>query len=206
VPKEKVQSLHDSIGAYSRATRAEFDTVWSNLNAHNTNLELNEIGTNVDAEHTMVSRVKHGLETSIGTNINNVIAAASVSEETLISHLTTLMSTLDIEGRRLTSNLSTMNHGIMNALSTHENNATSRHEHLTTAMDTIEHNQCAHFEAMSKPNDTTASAAQRSRQDISHLGQNMNKATTAPRFPSPNLVACRGDDVTISWITTNGDR
>jgi hypothetical protein len=94
----------------------------SNLNAHNTNLELNEIGTNVDAEHTMVSRVKNGLETSIGTNTNNVIAAVSVSEETLVFHLTTLVSTLDVGGRRLTSNLSTMNHGIMNALSTHENN------------------------------------------------------------------------------------
>ena len=155
----------------------------SNLNAHNTNLELNPIGTNVDAEHTMVSRVKNGLETSIGTNTNNVIAAVSVSEETLVSHLTTLVSTLDVGGRRLTSNLSTMNHGIMNALSTHENNATSRHEHLTTAMDTIEQNQCAHFEATNKAYDTTASAAQRPRQDILHLRLNANKVTTTPRFP-----------------------
>ncbi|RYN44919.1 hypothetical protein AA0118_g1049 [Alternaria tenuissima] len=155
----------------------------SNLNAHNTNLELNEIGTNVDAEHTMVSRVKNGLETSIGTNTNNVIAAVSVSEETLVFHLTTLVSTLDVGGRRLTSNLSTMNHGIMNALSTHENNATSRHEHLTTAMDTIEQNQCAHFEATNKAYDTTASAAQRPRQDILHLRLNANKVTTTPRFP-----------------------
>ena len=155
----------------------------SNLNAHNTNLELNEIGTNVDAEHTMVSRVKNGLETSIGTNTKNVIAAVSVSEETLVSHLTTLVSTLDVGGRRLTSNLSTINHGIMNALSTHENNATSRHEHLTTAMDTIEQNQCAHFEATNKAYDTTASAAQRPRQDILHLRLNANKVTTTPRFP-----------------------
>jgi len=156
----------------------------SNHNAHNTNLELNEIGNNIDAEHTMVSsRVKNGLETSIGTNTYNVVAAVSVSEVTLVSHLTTLVSTLDVGGRRLTSNLSTMNHGIMNALSTHENNATSRHEHLTTAMDTIEQNQCAHFEAMNKAYDTTASAAQRPRQDILHLRLNANKVTTAPRFP-----------------------
>ena len=156
----------------------------SNLNAHNTNLELNEIGTNVDAEHNMVSsRVKNGLETSIGTNTNNVIAAVGVSEETLVFHLTTLVSTLDVGGRRLTSNLSTMNHGIMNALSTHENNATSRYGHLTTAMDTIEQNQCAHFEAMNKAYDTTASAAQRPRQDILHLRLNANKVTTTPRFP-----------------------
>jgi hypothetical protein len=157
--------------------------VCSNLNAHNTNLELNPIGTNVDAEHTMVSRIKNGLETSIGTNTNNVIAAVGVSEETLVSHLTTLMSTLDVGGRRLASNLSSMNHSVTDTLSTHENDATPRHEHLTTAMDTIEHNQCAHFEAMIKPNDTTASAAQRSRKDILHLRRNANKVTTAPRFP-----------------------
>jgi len=180
--EEKVQSLHDSIGAHSRATRAGFDTVCSNLDAHNSNLELNEIGTNVDAEH-IVSKIKSSLETSTSTNTNDVIAAVDVNEETLVSHLTALMSTLDVGGRRRASNLSSMNHGITDTLSAHENNARSRHEHFTTAMDTIEQNQCAHFEAMNKAYDTAASAAQRPRQDILHLRRNANKVTTAPRFP-----------------------
>ncbi|RYN36430.1 hypothetical protein AA0119_g5047 [Alternaria tenuissima] len=180
--EEKVQSLHDSIGAHSRATRAGFDTVCSNLDAHNTNLELNEIGTNVDAEH-IVSKIKSSLETSISTNTNNVIAAVGVNEETLVSHLTALMPTVNVGGRRRASNLSSMNHGITDTLSTHENNARSRHEHFTTAMDIIEQNQCAHFEAMNKAYDMTASAAQRPRQNILHLRRNANKVTTAPRFP-----------------------